>query len=290
MRVSVQKILPVLALLGVAGFLFLQSNKRLNEALQDPSQSQANETETNSNESFLLEKLREPDPELIKVISWDRTEQRIGLKRTPLEMKNQEALLPVEIVTKGTCFPGDADAIEKDLQLAPEHRLLATLENLSGGGKPLLWEVPGSLFKEGSAKTVFRVSVSEEPKQYGFYLCTANASEKSCRDKVTKDVNEIFTEHLRNDPQAGKERRNIFFQYVLLDKRGLAAFMKPPKGERPFEELKKYAQDRKIAGDLGKEVNLAQDKMKTLASYPVVFQSKGIKIELPKYNIAACAQ
>lgn len=225
-----------------------------------------------------------------QLVKWEKEERRLDLKRMPLKIANGEAVLNVEIVTKGTCFPGDANAIEMDLKASPNHRLLVTVEELSGKADTLSWKIPENFLKEGSAKHEFKLKVSEEPAQYGFFLCTASSADSRCGDKPVKDINEIFTEHIRKDENAGKETRNIFFQYFMVDTRGISAFSGTPKNDQKFEGLKKYAQERKMKNKaFDKEIDVAKKNMKTLLSYPFQFDGKKLTVELPQYNVAACA-
>lgn len=227
----------------------------------------------------------------LKVVSWDQSERKINLKRTPVPIEKGEAILNVQITTKGTCFPGDANAIEMDLKAAPNHKLLASLENLSGSGHSAHWDIPDDFLKTGTANHVFKIPVGSTPSQYGFYLCTANKSDKSCRDKAVRDINEVFTEHVRRDPQAGSEVRTLFFQYLMVDERGVAAFSSFKNEDQKFEELKAYLKDRGMSSsNAAREVDEAKKKMGTLLSYPFGFDGKSLKIELPQYNLAACGQ
>lgn len=227
----------------------------------------------------------------LKVVSWDQSERKINLKRTPVPIEKGEAILNVQITTKGTCFPGDANAIEMDLNAAPNHKLLASLENLSGSGKSMHWDLPSDFLKTGIANQVFRIPAGSKPAQYGFYLCTADKSDKTCQGKTVRDINEVFTEHVRKDPNAGKEVRTLFFQYFIVDERGVAAFSSFKNEDQKFEELKLYLKDRGIDGQGAiREVDAAKKKMDTLLSYPFVFDGKSLRIELPQYNLAACGQ
>jgi len=225
-----------------------------------------------------------------QLVKWEKEERKLDLKRMPLRIVNGEAILNVEVVTKGTCFPGDANAIEMDLKASPDNRLLITLEELSGKEKPISWQLPKDFLTQGSAKHEFKVSIADEPTQYGFFLCTARSSDTRCGDKPVKDINEIFTEHLRKDENAGKETRNIFFQYFFVDTRGISAFSGFQKHDHKFENLKNYVKDRKIKNpNFEKEIDIAKKNMKTLMSYPFSFDGKNMKVELPQYNVAACA-
>jgi hypothetical protein len=225
-----------------------------------------------------------------QLVRWEKEERKLDLKRMPLKIVNGEAILNVELVTKGTCFPGDANAIEMELKASPNHRLLATVEELSGKADTLSWKVPENFLKEGSAKHEFKLKVSEEPTQYGFFLCTASSADSRCGDKPVKDINEIFTEHIRKDENAGKETRNIFFQYFMVDSRGISSFSGIPKNDQKFEGLKKYAQERKMKNKaFEKEIDIAKNNMKTLLSFPFQFDGKKLTVELPQYNVAACA-
>jgi len=283
---SRKKILGIVILgaIVVGAILLRLSGKRSEEIASAPaSESQVQILEEGAKEESQanIDSFRER-------VAWDRAEREIDLKRTPLPIENGEAVLNVEIATKGTCFPGDANAIEMDLKAAPEHKLLATLESLSGGGTSLFWDVPKDFLAKGSASHQFRLPVKKEPAQYGFFICTALSSDKRCGTKTIRDVNEIFTEHIRKDPNAGKELRNIFFQYFLLDNRGLSAFSSPPKGDAKFEALKTYVRQREAAGNVNQEIDIAKKNIQTLVSFPFVFKDKKLKVELPQYNLAAC--
>lgn len=223
------------------------------------------------------------------LVRWDEAERNTRLKRLPLKVENGTVALNISLVLKGTCFPGDANAIEMDLKAAPNHKLMATLESLSAGGPSYSWDIPPEFLKERTATKTFTIPLSDRPSQYGFFICTADSTDKSCRDKTTRDVNEIFAEHLRKDAGAGQELRNIFFQYLLLGETGLVTFADARNDDKKFELLKKYVQDRDVDGKNPKaDVDAAQKKMKTLQSFPFSFDGKNIKIELPQYDEKTC--
>jgi len=225
------------------------------------------------------------------VIQRDKMEKVVGLKRMALPVEGGEATLHVKITVKPACHPGDADAIIKDLKSEPSHKLLATLEDLSGNGKNFSWELPQSMIKDGQAEQTFKVPVKSDPAQYGFFICTAKKSDKTCSEKTLKDVNEIFTEHLTKQPNAGKEARNIFFQYFLVDERGLSTFNRVPKGpgNPAFDNLKKYIKEAKATGRPdGSELDLVKKGLKAVNSLPAVFADGTLVLELPKFKEAAC--
>lgn len=227
----------------------------------------------------------------LEKIKWDKSQRKIGLSTYPIPIVNNEAILDLQVSTTTACFPGDANAIAMELKSSPSHKVLATLESLSGDGKSLSWDLPKSFFSAGKAGHEFRLPVSSEPVQYAFYLCTADSSDTSCRSKTVKDINEIFTEHIQKNPQAGKELRNIFFQYFILDERGLTAFADIPKGAQRFEDLKKYLQERQSSEKKMDEViGLTKKNTQTLASLPFQFDGKKLKVELPEYRPEACAK
>lgn len=282
-----QILLGGLAVLLVFALLFKLKKKveisMVEERTQEYQQTRILPQEEKTTTPEQLEKYRE-------LVKWEKEERKLDLKRMPLKVVNGEAILQVELVTKGTCFPGDANAIEMDLKAAPNHRLLATVEELSGKAETISWKVPETFLKEGSAKQEFKLKVSEEPVQYGFFLCTASSADSRCGDKPVKDINEIFSEHIRKDENAGKETRNIFFQYFMVDTRGISAFSGIQKHDKKFDELKKYAVERKMKNkNFENEIDVAKKNMKTLLSYPFQFDGKKLSIELPQYNVAACA-
>ncbi|NBX75690.1 MAG: hypothetical protein EBQ92_03985 [Proteobacteria bacterium] len=242
-------------------------------------------------ESESMEKSAAENEQHRKLVAWEQAERKINLKRTPVPIENGEATLEVQVTTKGTCFPGDANAIEMDLRAAPHHKLMATVEALSGAGKSLHWDLPDGFLAQGLASKTFKLPVGNHPTQYGFYLCTADRADKSCQGKTVRDINEIFTEHVRKDSNAGRELRTIFFQYFMLDERGVAAFSSYKNKDQRFEDLKQYAEERGVRGNnLANEIDGAKKKMNTLLSYPFVFDGTSLKIELPQYNLAACGQ
>lgn len=225
-----------------------------------------------------------------QVVKWEREERNLDLKRMPLSISNGEATLKVEVTTKGVCFPGDTNAIEMDLRASPDHRVLMSLEELSEKGFVLSWQLPEDFLQKGKASHEFKLKVSDEPKQYGLFLCTARQGDNRCGEKPVRDINEIFTEHVRKDTNAGKETRNIFFQYLLVDNRGITAFSDFGIEGHKFEGLKKYVKDRKIQNNnFENEIDLAKKNMNTLLSLPFSFDGKTMKLELPKYNLADCA-
>ncbi len=225
------------------------------------------------------------------LVKKDRAEKLAGLKRMALPKEGELAQLKIVISIKPICNPGDADAILMDLKAAPNHKLLATLEDLSGKGKSLSWDIPSSLFKEKKAENIFKVPVSSEPTQYGFFICTANESDTTCSDKEVKDVNEIFTEHLTKKVGAGQELRNIFFQYFLVDERGLAAFTEGVngRGNQVFDRLKKYVDEVKAPGKANRaEIDFAKNALKKIDSLPSVFSGDKLVLLIPKFTGSAC--
>ena len=134
------------------------------------------------------------------------------------------------------------------------------------------------------------IKASKDPIQLGFYLCTSKGG-SSCQNKKIKDINEIFNEHLLAKKDAGKEERVIFYQYFLLDENGLSLFEKSPQGKQPFDEIKKMSQERKFQGQrVEAGIDKAQEAIETLRSLPVIFQKDTLILELPKYDVAACAK
>lgn len=225
-----------------------------------------------------------------QLVRWEVQERQLDLKRMPLEMRNGEALLKVKLALKPVCFPGDADAIDLELDASPNHRLLVTIEPLSETKDNLSWTLPDNFLKKGLAEHEFKIRVSDKPLQYGFFLCTAESNDSRCGDKPVEDVNVIFREHIRGDKHAGKTPRNIFFQYFLADTRGLSAFSGTDKRQPPFEKLKNYLKERHEGNThLDREVDLAKKHTKALKSFPFRFEGNTLQIELPQYQASACA-
>jgi hypothetical protein len=286
--------IAVVALLVVFGALFWRKVQRIS------SENLSGEVKDDKNSIHILDPrdvvkapniLERRTQNQLEKIKWDRSQRKIGLSTYPIPIVNHEAILEFEIATTGACFPGDANAIAMELKSSPSHKVLVTLESLSGDGKSFSWDLPRSFFSTGKAGHEFRLPVSPDPVQYAFYLCTAESSDTSCRSKTVKDINEIFTEHIQKNPQAGKELRNIFFQYFILDERGLTAFADTPKGAQRFEDLKKYLQERRSSEKKMDEViGLTKKNTQTLASLPFQFDGKKLKVELPEYRPEACAK
>ncbi len=225
------------------------------------------------------------------IVKRDKMEKTVGLKRMALPMEGEEAVLSVTLSIKPVCHPGDADAILKDLKAEPSHKLLATLEDLSGQGKSFSWDIQQSIFKDGKAEKVFKIPVKADSSQYGFFVCTANSSDNTCSDKNIKDVNQIFTEHLTKQPNAGKEVRNIFFQYFLIDERGISTFNRIPRGDGnpAFDNLKKHIIETNALGKPNHaEVDFVKKALKTNDSLPAVFSNGNLILELPKFKERAC--
>jgi hypothetical protein len=292
MNISTNRLLAVIFVLFVV-MLFALSKKR---------QSSIAPPDTKNTAPVAVEK---PTPQVIQnipsspnavspaefqsLVKKHRGEKEIGLQRMPLPREGNQAQLKVVLSIKPSCSPGDADAILLDLAKAPSHRLLATFEDLSESQKPMTWEVPQSLFKEGRAEKVFWVPVHPEPVQYGFFLCTANKSDNTCSDKKVQDINEIFTEHLTKKPNAGQQLRNIFFQYFLIDDRGLASFSQISKGDKVYDKLKKYADETKAPGKPNRaEIDVMKTTLKTVDSLPAVFSKDKLILQLPKFKESAC--
>jgi len=227
----------------------------------------------------------------LRIAQWDHAEREISLKRTPVEIQNGEAILHVQLVSKSACFPGDANAIEMELKASPGHKLMVTLEKMGEGASSATWDVPSDFLEREEAHSILTLPVEKRPAQYGFYLCTAKREDTSCKGKRVQDLNLVFSEHVRKMPGAGKEPRTIFFQYFLLDDRGLAAFSQAKNNDQQFQNLKLYAKERSVdAIDLNREIDSVKENMATLASLPFVFDGKSITIELPKYDVKSCGK
>lgn len=286
-RITLVGICLFLALVILTLFKFFMSSPR--------SSPNSNFTQMNDLSPKVVDPTDPSGPTLDKdqyqnLVLWEMTERKIGLKRTPVPVVRGEASINVELVVQDSCTPGDADAIELDLKMVPSHKILVSVEHLSDINKSLHWNVPYDFLKTGNIKHQFTLPVDEKPTQYGFFLCTANGSDTSCRSKTVRDFNEIFTEHLKKDPGAGQELRTLFFQYFFLDGRGLTAFSGFPKAEK-FAALKTYLRERKaVGGDLEEGIQSVQNNMQTLRSLPFNFRNSSIRIELPKYNVKTCGE
>ncbi len=225
------------------------------------------------------------------IVQRDKMEKAVGFKQMPLTVEGGEAKLKVVLSVKPVCHPGDADAFIQDLKAEPSHKILASLEELTGKERKISWEIPKTIFKDGKAEKVFQIPVGPDPVQYGFFICTAKSRDTFCGDKPLKDVNEIFTEHMNKQPNAGKEPRNIFFQYFLVDDRGISGLTHIPKGPgNPiFDNLKKYVQDSKIESKPNhEEIELVKKGLKANSSLPAVFDNGTLTLVLPKFKESAC--
>lgn len=266
-------------------------------------------TRTSDQESEKTKNLqiKEPIPELIDLkqskphsdpnskisfqalVQRDKSEKSIGLKRMPLQISEGEANLKVILTLKPSCNPGDADAIIQELTAAPDHKLLASFEDLSGQQKSISWDVPQNFLRLGKAENTFRVPVKTETAQYGFFLCIAQKNDTTCSEKEVTDVNKIFTKHLTQNSIEEEILRTIFFQYFLVDDRGLAAFTRVSKFDEPYEKLKQYLDTVKAPGKANRsEIDLAQQNMQTLESLPSIFSQGTLILELPKFREVAC--
>lgn len=229
-------------------------------------------------------------PDQIK--AWDKKDlakRAMGLVTVQPPKDGQDSILNIELRFKRGCTPGDADAIELDLKAAPSNRLLATLEGMSQGTQAFSWDIPKDFFTTGIAKKQFKLKATSNPIQLGFYLCTHRGG-SSCQNKTVRDLNDIFTEHLRKKPEAGKEERVIFYQYFLLDENGLSIFDKGRMGQQQFDDLKKFHRENQFQGQAVEEgIDKTQKNMTTLASLPVIFEKDTLILELPKYDPAVCA-
>jgi len=224
-----------------------------------------------------------------QLVQRDKAEKSIGLKRMPLEVDGGKASLKVVLKLKPSCSPGDADAILQELTMDPSHKLLATFEDITGKEKGLSWEVPETLLKNGIAETVFKVPVKPEPSQYGFFLCTAKKNDSTCIEKEVSDINTIFTEHLTQNSSSEEVVRNIFFQYFIVDERGLATFTRIPKFDGPYQNLKQYLNDVNAPGKSNRaEIDAMKENLQTLDSLPSIFSQGTLVLELPKFRETAC--
>lgn len=227
-----------------------------------------------------------------QVKAWDKqdlAERQLELQNFLLPKEGADSVLNIELKILPSCFPGDADAIGMDLKASPSYKLMGTLEGMSRGTVSESWEVPKDLFSKGSAKTRFKLKARKEPLQLGFYVCTSKEG-LSCQGKKARDINDIFTEHLTKKSGAGQEERMIYYQYFLLDEKGLRAFQGNPKGKDHFENLKKYAAERQFQGkDVNQGIDKAKEALETLISMPVKFEKETLIVSLPKYDAVECA-
>lgn len=218
-------------------------------------------------------------------------EKQIGMIGMELPKEGDYSILNIDLKINPGCNPGDADAIAMELNAAPTHKLLATVEGMNTKDQNFSWEIPKDFLSTGKAEHQFKIKTGEEPIQFGFYLCTANSNDKTCQDKEVTDMNVIFTEHLTKAERLGEKTRVIFYQYLLMDTNGLSVFEEPPKGDQKISELKKYAQERKFQGDKVEQgIDRAKKELQTLLSMPIKLGKDKIKLELPKYDAAACAR
>ena len=228
--------------------------------------------------------------QITKYAKWQLQEKNLGLRGIELPKDGQKSVLTIEVKIKPYCTPGDADAIEMELKANSQNQLLATLEGMGSVKESFTWKIPKDLFTSGVAQQEFKISTTEKPLQYGFYLCTASSLDKTCQDKKLRDINEIFTEHLTKQTNLGQEKRIIFYQYLLFDERGVSFFEDVPRGEQKIKELKDYARERDFQGDKIEEgIDKASVGLQTLRSLPVQIDKNRLVLELPKYDPIACA-
>lgn len=286
---------PILILSGVLLILLgvmLFRNKKASEPMT-------------SSEIPVVESVNKSEPQIIdprgglpsrmspaQVKAWEKQdlmERKLGFQNFNLPKEGGDSVLNVELRVKGGCTPGDADAIDMDLKAAPSHQLLAKLEGMSRSTVSFNWNVPADLLTKKTAKNRFKLKATQEPLQLGFYLCTSKSG-GSCQDKKVRDINEIFTEHLTKKPNAGQEERLIFYQYFLLDDQGLRTFEGYPRGKDHFDNLKKYAEERKFQGqNINEGIDKAQQALETMVSLPVSFEKDTLIVTLPQFDEAACA-
>jgi len=222
-------------------------------------------------------------------LALDQKERSIGLKRTPLAFENGKALLNLEILTTPSCNPGDADAIEMHLKAAPSQKLLISVQTASQQTIDF-WDVPLAFLKGAKLTHQFTLPVEDIPKSYGLFLCTAPLEENHCNQAPLRDLNEVFTMHLRKDPGLSEQRVQIFFQYFFVDEIGLAAFSGFPKPHK-FASLKRYLQERDVTGvEAGRFIDESQQQMTTLLSFPFVFDNKTVRVQLPQYDARTCGE
>lgn len=227
----------------------------------------------------------------LQVAAWSQMERAVRLKRTAVEIQDGEASLRVALKILGACFPGDANAIEMDLKAHPSHKLMATMESLSENGPAVSWDIPKDFLERGLAQTILKLPIKKEPGHFGFYLCTAERSEKSCKDKPAQDINVVLAEHVRKAPNAGKTLRTLFFQYFLLDERGFAAFSTAETNDAEIERLKLYAKERgDKTSQLAQKIDEVYQQLRLLDSLPFAFEKQTITIELPKYDTQVCGK
>jgi len=286
---------PILVLLVVLtvllAVLVVRSKSRVmpSAALESPTSANLSKTEPQVIDSNHGLPPRMPSEQVKAWEKQDLAERQLEFQNFLLPKEGSDSVLNIELKILPSCFPGDADAIGMDLKASPTFKLLGTLEGMSRGTLSESWEVPKDLFSKGSATTRFKLKARKEPLQLGFYVCTSKDG-TSCQGKKVRDINDIFTEHLTKKSRAGQEERMIYYQYFLLDERGLRAFQGNPKGKAHFENLKKYAAERQFQGkDVNEGIDKAKEALETLISMPVKFEKETLIVSLPKYDAVECA-
>jgi len=278
------KSLAILLAFG-AGFVFF--------FLKQPSEnspSRASKTQLGNPEALILEhKEGGSNSAPIDLSNLSAIEERIGLQRIPIISVAGKAKLNVEVTTTPSCSYGDRDAIDMDLKASPQNKLIATLESLSGSLPPIVWDLSSALKGAELARKSFDLPAVDPPAHYGFFICTAPSIAEKCSDKRVMNINTIFTEHKRRDPNAGKILRTFFYQYFILDSKGLMAFKANAEGVDNFSILKDYLSARGLSSkNLAKEVENVDSNTNTLLSMPLKFDGQNLKIELPKFNESQC--
>ena len=216
----------------------------------------------------------------LQTLEWSRMEHAADMVRSELPQAGGKASLKIQVVIKPTAYPGDADAIEMDLQSRPR-AVLVSLENLKSGAG-YSWELPSDFLKTAKAEKTFEVPVSEKPEQFGLFLCTAPKEEKNCHNKPYKDINKIFLEHIRKDTGPASKIGPFSFNTFSWITGESQAFGTPAQGESQFVNLKKYLEARGILKE--DQLDSAKKLTHTLGSLPLKLSSSGVSIELPHFS------
>lgn len=222
-----------------------------------------------------------------RILAWSQSERKAFLKRLPLEVKDGKANVKVSVSLLKRCEPGDLDAIRLDFNKDRQKRLKIGFENLENDREAYFSELPDNFFEKNKFEFQFSIPVSDTPAQYGFFVCSNKNAEK-CSEKEFKEINDIFVEHHNNKEYTPKDRL-YFFQYALIDSRGIAVFGIHPKGDEPFQAIETYVQERGVSSLAAKTV-LEKSKKWThlLGSLPVKFTGTSVELEIPQYSKEAC--
>ena len=208
----------------------------------------------------------------------------LGVQSIPLTTeKINFTMTPV----KRGCSTGDYDLMLMGVARNKKARLLVVLESLSDpgrNGKKNRRIVKPLDFAKG-LNLSFDLKKFEKPDLLGLYICRANGSDRTCRDKKSVNFQKAYTDYL-NKKKGGD--RLYYYQTLLLTNNSLSTingqFLQSEGPKKLQSWLKAKTPDLKISQRSLKKILSTHKK---LNSVPTEIRGHNIRLELP-YSETKC--